>query len=58
MNFKTIWNNHKIKIMLSLSIFINQMDISSERERTERDSNDASKSVKLKFDDDIRKIEI
>ena len=58
MNFKTIWNNHKIKIMLSLSIFINQMDISSERERAERDSNDASKSVKLKFDDDIRKIEI
>ena len=44
--------------MLSLSIFINQMDISSERERAERDSNDASKSVKLKFDDDIRKIEI
>ena len=58
MNFKTLWNNHKIKIMLSLSIFINQMDIRAERERAERHSNDASKSVKLKFDDDIRKIEI
>jgi len=55
MNFKTLWNNHKIKIMLSLSIFINQMDIRAERDRAERDraerdraerhSNDESKSV-------------
>ena len=31
MNLTTLWNNHKIKIMISLSIFINKMDIITER---------------------------